>query len=227
MGNRTRLEQYTVSRGNHMKKTVVVIAIAVAMVFAFAATAMADHSPLFYFNFQENAGVVSSETFLEVFPASWNVSFAIDNGASPHSGYSQSTAKCSVCHAVHRAPTAGTSAFATKGEVGVGYGRDTVTNTIINTGTATTSSRYTGDPWTAEASTQMLLRSTTARACIYCHVIEGVGDRMYGGQSNFRSVRRPASRAGASSTPTPPAAPPATPSMARTPSRARASRARS
>ena len=174
-----------------MKRTCLVIALCCVMVFAFAATAMADHSPLFYFNFQQGAEVTTSETFLEVFPASWNVSFDINNGlwalgtATPHSGYSQSTAKCSVCHAVHRAPTAGTSAFATKGEVGVGFGRDTVTNTIINTGTATTSSRYTADPWTAEASTQMLLRSTTARACIYCHVIETPSGKMYGGQSSL------------------------------------------
>ena len=55
--------------------------------------------------------------FEAVFPAAeFHITFDIDNGswalgtATPHSGYSQSTAKCGVCHAVHRAPTAGTAA---------------------------------------------------------------------------------------------------------------------
>ena len=126
---------------------------------------------LTYFDFQEGNGVTTGAAFKKVFPpASFNTTYAIDNGswalgtATPHSGYSQSTAKCGVCHAVHRAPTAGTSANAT----------------IDNGGSATTSSRYKGSAWTAQASTQMLLKSTTSGACLYCHVAEAP-TKMFGG----------------------------------------------
>jgi hypothetical protein len=168
-----------------MKKSLLIIALVGVMLFAFAATAMADHSPQFYFDFQENDGVVLSEPFEEVFPVAWNVDFAINNSASPHFGYAQSTAKCSVCHAVHRAPTAGTSAFATKDLTGTGFGRNTTTGALIDTGTAVTSSRYTANPWTSEATTQLLLRSSAARACIYCHIVQGAPDKMYGGVSSL------------------------------------------
>ena len=125
---------------------------------------------LTYFDFQEGNGVTTGAAFKKVFPSSFNTTYAIDNGswalgtATPHSGYSQSTAKCGVCHAVHRAPTAGTAANAT----------------IDNGGTATTSSRYKGSAWTAQATTQMLLKSTTSGACLYCHVAEAPV-KMFGG----------------------------------------------
>ena len=51
-----------------MKKSIVLIALACVMVFAFASTAMADHSPQFYFNWQAGNGVTSSPTFQAVFP---------------------------------------------------------------------------------------------------------------------------------------------------------------
>jgi hypothetical protein len=166
-----------------MKKSLLAAALVCVMVFSFAATAMADHSPVYNFDFQAGNGVVTGAKFLEVFPASWGASFAIDNGswalgtATPHSGYSQSTAKCEVCHAVHRAPTLGTEAFGTL---------DATTPGIGNTGTS--SSRYTAAAWTAEASTQMLLRSSAARACIYCHVTETPSGKMYGGDTTLAIV---------------------------------------
>ena len=162
-----------------MKKSFLTLALACALVFAFAATAMADHSPDYYFDFQAGNGVVTGTSFQTVFPSSWNVSFAIDNGswalgtASPHSGYSQSTAKCEVCHAVHRAPTLGT------GIIGASDGGLT---------TGTSSSRYISAAWTSEASTQMLLRSSAARACIYCHVTEAPDHKMYGGDTTLANV---------------------------------------
>jgi len=100
-----------------------------------------------------------------VFPtADFNVTFDIDNGswlagtATPHSGYSQSTAKCGVCHSVHRAPTAGTSS--------------TVDPTV--------SSRYALTGYKADATTELLLRSTANNACGYCHISSGPS-KMYGG----------------------------------------------
>ena len=125
---------------------------------------------LTYFDFQEGNGVTTGAAFKKVFPSSFNTTYTIDNGswalgtATPHSGYSQSTAKCGVCHAVHRAPTAGTGGRAT----------------IDNGGRATTSSRYKGSAWTAQATTQMLLKSSTSNACLYCHVAEAP-TKMFGG----------------------------------------------
>jgi hypothetical protein len=162
-----------------MKKSFLVIALVCVMVFSFAATAMADHSPVFYFDFQQGSAVTSNTAFQAVFPTAWNVNIAIDNGsfalgtATPHSGYSQSTAKCEVCHAPHRAPTLGTGTFATSDLV-VGGG--------------TSSSRYSASAWTAEASTQMLLKSSAARACIYCHVTETPSNKMYGGDTTLAIV---------------------------------------
>jgi hypothetical protein len=158
-----------------MKKSLIIIALACAMVFAFAATAMADHSPQFYFDFQAGNGVTTSPTFLAVFPSTWSVSFAINNGSfgdglnEQHSNYSQTTAKCGTCHAVHRAPTAGTSGIA----VGPGV----------------SSSRYSGSAWTAEATTQLLLKSSANDACIYCHVTNTHAPTvMFGGDANFNGA---------------------------------------
>lgn len=148
-----------------MKKSIV-IALACVMLFAFAGTAMADHSPQFYFNFQAGAGVTTSSAFEVVFPVSAGLSYSIDNGswalgtATPHKGYSQTTAKCGVCHSVHRAPTQGTA----------------------STADPTTSSRYALTGYTAIATpdTQLLLKSNAAGSCAFCHIIGGHED-MYGG----------------------------------------------
>ncbi|MBN2247769.1 MAG: hypothetical protein JW733_03635 [Coriobacteriia bacterium] len=68
--------------------------------------------------------------------------------ATPHIGYTAATEKCAVCHSVHNAPVGGTTYTA-----GV------------------------GDPanWTASGSTEMLLRSSVANACVYCHIDTAVG----------------------------------------------------
>ena len=64
-----------------MKKTCLVIALVCVMVFAFAATAMADHSPLFYFDFQGGRGS-HHERLPGGLPAGeFNVTFDIDNGS--------------------------------------------------------------------------------------------------------------------------------------------------
>lgn len=66
---------------------------------------------------------------------------------SPHSAYTVATDKCAVCHAVHNAPVSGT--------------------------------QWTGtDPWTAGTDeTQMLLRSSVANACTFCHITTNVGGK--------------------------------------------------
>jgi nitrate/TMAO reductase-like tetraheme cytochrome c subunit len=144
------------------------IALVSVMVLGFAGTALADHSPQFYFDFQTGAGVTHGVRFLQVFPpADFNVSFAIDNGTSPHGLYSQTSAKCSVCHSVHRAPYLGTSSQST-----LDFG-----------GLAQTSSRYAESTWTAQADTQLLLRSTAANSCSYCHISSGA-KKMFGGDAS-------------------------------------------
>jgi len=144
------------------------------MVFSFAATAMADHSPQFYFDFEAGNAPVTGKAFQVVFPAAWDVEFDIDNGAWGsssaliHGNYSQSSAKCGACHAVHRAPTGGTSSIATTEYAGTGV----------------TSSRYAASAWTAQASTELLLKSTANNACSYCHISSGP-TKMYGGDATL------------------------------------------
>ena len=156
-----------------MKKSILVGLLALAMVFAFAGVAMADHSPQFYFNWQAGAGVTNSPTFQAVFPTAAGLTFSINNGsyadgtASPHKTYSQTTAKCGVCHQIHRAPTLGTA----------------------STAAPTTSSRYTLSGYTALATpdTQLLLKSTANGACAYCHISSGY-HLMYGGDATMAWV---------------------------------------
>lgn len=77
--------------------------------------------------------------------------------ATPHSGYTVNTEKCAVCHSVHNAAVAGTA--------------------------------WTGtNPWTARTGeeTQMLLRSSVANACIYCHITTNVGGtQLYNAQESL------------------------------------------
>ncbi len=74
---------------------------------------------------------------------------------TPHIGYTVNTDKCAVCHAVHNAPVAGTA--------------------------------WTGaGAWTARTGeeTQMLLRSSVANACVYCHIETGIGGvQLYNGDA--------------------------------------------
>ncbi len=153
-----------------MKKSIVLIALVCVMVFAFASIAMADHSPQFYFNWQAGTGVTSSPTFQAVFPTAAGLTFSIDNGsyalgtASPHKGYSQTTAKCGVCHSVHRAPTLGTG----------------------STAAPTTSSRYAlnrlhHDRHRRHSAATEVHRSD---ACAYCHISSGY-HLMYGGDATM------------------------------------------
>jgi nitrate/TMAO reductase-like tetraheme cytochrome c subunit len=151
-----------------VKKCLLAIALTCAMVFGFAATALADHSPQFYFDFQTGTGVTDGVRFRQVFPSDFNVTFNNDNGTSPHGLYSQTSAKCGVCHSIHRAPTAGTSSKSTSD-----FG-----------GTANTSSRYAESTWTAQVSTQLLLRSTAAASCSYCHISSGA-KKMFGGDASL------------------------------------------
>lgn len=80
--------------------------------------------------------------------------------ATPHIGYTVNTEKCLVCHAVHNAAVGGTA--------------------------------WTGDnPWTAEdEETEMLLRSSVANACTYCHITTNIGGtQLYNGDATLWGPR--------------------------------------
>jgi hypothetical protein len=99
----------------------------------------------------------------------WN-RLAPDNSTGPHMDYTQFSSKCEVCHGVHRAPVEGTTwGGGSTGSVGFG-----------------TPAKPT---WAAPAgaNTQMLLRSSVADACRYCHIDTATGGvRLYNGlYANF------------------------------------------
>jgi len=157
-----------------MKKVLFVLALAVALTFAITATAFADHSPSFFITWNAAGGYEGANAAVP----------------SPHAGYAEGTQKCQVCHAEHRAPVAGT-----------GYA-DLATRAAI--GGDPTQAGYNGAPYPADAggtnravrqtyqvpdgtSTQMLLQSSVAGACDYCHITSSVGGlQIYAGAVKYR-----------------------------------------
>lgn len=90
-----------------------------------------------------------------------NWSTAGDNAIvqTPHKGYITTTVKCAVCHSVHNAA---------------------VTGTTYN---ATLVPAYTG------GQTEMLLRTSVADACTYCHIDNNIGPIVYAGvRSNYENA---------------------------------------
>ncbi len=89
---------------------------------------------------------------------SWDATGTNAAVPTPHKGYAVATDKCAVCHSVHNAAVAGTA--------------------WNGTGPSDPST------WTARSGeeTQMLLRSSVANACIYCHITTNLGGvQLYGG----------------------------------------------
>ncbi|MBF4510335.1 MAG: hypothetical protein ISP10_07685, partial [Aeromicrobium sp.] len=88
-----------------MKKTLIVVALAVALVLAFAATAYATSAKTWnystdYYTWGSMPGSGNTGTML------------INLGDNPtypgaHAGYTANTAKCGLCHSVHRAKVGG------------------------------------------------------------------------------------------------------------------------
>ena len=122
-----------------MKRTLLVMVLVAALTFAFAASAFADHSPDFY--------------------VAWTSGAYNTGTGSPHGNYSLNTVKCAVCHAVHRAASAGMA------------GKDAAWGNPTGT-----------TPVPATGPTQLMLRSDVADACNYCHINTGIGGvRLYNG----------------------------------------------
>jgi hypothetical protein len=130
-----------------MKKALFVLSCVALLTFAFVGAAFADHSPSFYIKWDSaHAGAV----------------------AGPHAGYTESTTKCEVCHAVHRAPAPNVS----------------WTGASLIRGGEWARAEYRADP-TPGVNTQLLLMSSAAGACNYCHINTSVGgQQLYGGQAS-------------------------------------------
>jgi hypothetical protein len=121
-----------VEKGKHpvRKKILVLVLIAIAVTLLMAVPAFA------------NTGTKSGGYW--PYSSTYNVFYGVDGTSdviaspsiSPHSGYSSTTGKCKVCHAVH------------------GAGSTDITGTTLN-------------------ATEVLLRSTKAGACEFCHLTGG------------------------------------------------------
>lgn len=121
-----------------MKRIAIVLVFAVALTMMFATTAYAEHRSAKY--------------------SSWEVDSGTNNVIdSPHAGYTATTVKCNVCHAVHNAAVPG--------------------QYIQN--------QPSGEWILADsADTQMLLRSSVAASCNYCHMDTSTGGvRLWNGNS--------------------------------------------
>jgi predicted CXXCH cytochrome family protein len=140
-----------------MKKTLIVVALAVALVLAFAATAYATSAKTWnystdYYTWGSMPGSGNTGTML------------IDLGDNPtypgaHAGYTANTAKCGLCHSVHRAKVGGVKLLNTDTATCAGChraGATTATEVLINW--------QTGGPHGSGTSASCLNRSCHANS---------------------------------------------------------------
>ena len=148
-----------------MKKCLVILALAAVLTFMFAAAAFADHSPTFFVEWSKES------TF-----TGYASSFGNLGKGSPHQNYLEGTEKCAVCHSVHRAPVAGVS------------WNSSLTDPTVKTAVA--GGQYNRQEFeataTAGGTTQMLLSSSVAQACDYCHIWTSIGgDQLWAGDATL------------------------------------------
>jgi len=136
-----------------MKKIIVVVALAVALTLAFAATASATSAKTWnyqedYYSWGSSQGsglnttttVGAAQSTLGSGGSTTTVGFANTNPANPgvHANYQTTTAKCAICHSVHRAKSGGVKLLNTATATCAGChisGTSTVTNVVIAWGT--------------------------------------------------------------------------------------------
>ena len=178
-----------------MKKTMIVMAIAVVLVFALAATALATSAKTWnyqadYYSWgsvsgngiQVATGTANTSTNTlglggaVVTNASYTSGIKNSNqtvGGGVHSNYTSTTAKCGICHSVHRAKAGGVHLLNTADASCAGChisGTSTVTNVVIAWGT--TAAKLAGPHSSASGS-------CTARTC-HATSPHGVGGSQYG-----------------------------------------------
>jgi predicted CXXCH cytochrome family protein len=165
-----------------MKKTFVVLALAVAFVLMLSATALAvsartwNYATDYYsWGSYEGDGAASGNTL----GAGGNGTVLNTNptaGGGVHSNYAVTTAKCGICHSVHRAKSGGVKLLNTADATCAGChiaGTSTVTNVVIAWGTA--AAPLAGP----HGSGNNVAGSCTTRAC-HSTSPHGVGGSIYG-----------------------------------------------
>jgi predicted CXXCH cytochrome family protein len=99
--------------------------------------------------------------------APWSATGANAAVPSPHNGYSLTTVKCAVCHAVHQAPASGEILL-----------RDVATNACVYCHITTTVGNvrvYNGDQTWYTAVNQHNHSGSEGAACNQCHAVHGAG----------------------------------------------------
>jgi len=150
-----------------MKRVLLVSVLVVALTFAFAASAFADHSPTFFVEWDADA----------TFTGYGGTTFGNAGTGGPHSNYLEGTEKCAVCHSVHRSP------------VGPGIKWDT-NPTDPSAKTAVAGGQYNRQEFetVGSAPAQMLLQTTVANSCDYCHITTSLGGKqLYAGKTQYRT----------------------------------------
>ncbi len=148
-----------------MKRIWVLLAIALVLTFVIAAPALADHSPTFYVEWDGATSFTGYAT-----------TFGNAGTGGPHSNYLEGTEKCGVCHSVHRAPVGG-----------VKWDTDPADPTVK---TAVAGGQYDRQEFETAptANTQMLLQSSVAESCDYCHIQTSIGGKqLYAGKTQYRT----------------------------------------
>lgn len=93
----------------------------------------------------------------------WSTSGGNAGTGGPHKNYSLNTQKCQVCHSVHSAP-----------------------------GVPTAAPNQWSDTWAITDNPELLLRSTVANACTYCHVQTNIGGvQIYNGDAGRYTIEDP------------------------------------
>jgi hypothetical protein len=142
------------------------LVVAVAITLVTAISAFADHSPSFYVEWNGDS------TF-----TGYVASLGNAGTGGPHQNYLEGTEKCGVCHAVHRAPVPGVrwdtnpaDAAAKTAVAGGQYFRAEFESDVMG-------------------NTQMLLMSSVANSCNYCHISTAIGNKqIYAGNPAYISA---------------------------------------
>ena len=149
-----------------MKKLLFVSVLAAAMIFSLTAAAFADHSPTFYVEWKADSAFEG-----------YNAEFGNAGTGSVHANYLEGTEKCAVCHSVHRAPVIGMKWDTNPA--------DPAAKTTVAGG------QYYRQEWDnsgnpAGTQTQMLLQTSVANSCNYCHISTSTGGKqLYAGKAQY------------------------------------------
>jgi len=186
-----------------MKKSFISLALAVALVLAFAATASATSAKTW--NYQEDYyswGSVSGNGIGQVGfelgsgGSTTTVGYANTNPTNPgvHANYQTTTAKCGICHSVHRAKSGGVKLLNASVATCAGChisGTSTVTDVVIAWGTVaaplagphsstngscTSRACHATSPHGAGGSTYALFRSKLLTAAVDAQVADALAD---------------------------------------------------